>query len=117
MTSDATATMAVGFELDGQTMLALNGGPHFSFTPAMSVMVFCADQAEVDAFWTRLCDGGAPSRCGWLKDRFGVSWQIVPKALGEMMRDPDAERRGRVMKAVMTMDKLDVEGLRRAYEG
>lgn len=115
--SDVASTMAVQFELDGQPMLALNAGPNFTFSPAISLMVSCADQAEVDAFWTKLCDGGAPSRCGWLSDRFGVSWQIVPKALGEMMKDPDGARRDKVMRALMTMGKLDVEGLRRAYEG
>ncbi len=109
--------MSASFTLAGQDFIALNGGPHFTFSPAMSLFVRCADQAEVDQFWERLSDGGEPQRCGWLKDRFGVSWQIVPTALGEMLQAPDRTAAGRVMEAMMGMTKLDIAGLRAAYNG
>ncbi len=108
--------MTVAFQLAGQDFMALNGGPHFSFTPAISFFVTCATQAEVDHFWDRLSEGGEKLQCGWLKDRFGVSWQIVPSALGEMLSSSDAARARRVTQAMLKMQKLEIEGLRRAYE-
>jgi predicted 3-demethylubiquinone-9 3-methyltransferase (glyoxalase superfamily) len=103
--------LAVEFRLDGQAFLGLNGGPHYSFTPATSVIVDCADQAQIDHFWTRLSRGGAANRCGWLTDRFGLSWQVVPRALAEMLRGPGS---GRVMAALMKMEKPDLAALRAA---
>ncbi len=108
--------MTVAFQLAGQDFMALNGGPHFSFTPAISFFVTCATQAEVDYFWDRLSEGGEQGKCGWLKDKFGVSWQIVPSALGEMMGSSDAARTRRVTQAMLRMQKLEIEGLRHAYE-
>jgi predicted 3-demethylubiquinone-9 3-methyltransferase (glyoxalase superfamily) len=108
--------MSVTFELGGQEFIALNGGPMFTFSPAISFLVKCETQAEVDDLWERLSAGGEKQRCGWLKDKFGVSWQIVPTVLGEMLQDKDAERSKRVMKAMLQMDRLDVERLREAYE-
>jgi predicted 3-demethylubiquinone-9 3-methyltransferase (glyoxalase superfamily) len=96
--------------------MALNGGPIFRFTEAISLYVDCATQEEVDYYWDKLSDGGEPGQCGWLKDKFGLSWQIVPKALGEMLGDPDPKKAGRVMQAMLKMSKIDVAGLRRAYE-
>jgi len=113
----AGTVMTVAFELAGQRFTALNGGPEFHFTEAISLYVDCADQAEVDRLWERLTDGGEPSQCGWLKDRFGVSWQIIPTALGELMGDPDAERAGRVVQAMLGMSKIDVAALQRAWAG
>ena len=104
-------------EVDGQRLLALNGGPHHKFTPALSLMVNCDDQAEIDALWEKLAEGGAHIECGWLTDKFGVTWQIVPSILGQLMGDPDPEKSGRVMAAMMKMIKLDIAGLKRAYEG
>ena len=109
--------MSVTFELEGQRFMALNGGPSFSFAPGISLFVNCETQAEVDALWARLSDGGEPGPCGWLRDRFGVSWQIVPAALGEMLGDPDPEKANRVMQAMLRMHKLDIAALRRAYDG
>ncbi len=97
--------------------MALNGGPQFPFTPAISLFVNCESQAEVDELWEKLSEGGEGGRCGWLTDKFGLSWQIVPTALGELMGDPDAEKSARVMNAMLKMDKLDIAGLRRAYAG
>lgn len=108
--------LSVTFELDGQPFIALNGGPHFTFTPAISLFVSCETQKEVDELWEKLGAGGEGGRCGWLKDRYGVSWQIVPAILGEMLRDRDAARSNRVMAALLTMDKLDIDALKRAYE-
>jgi predicted 3-demethylubiquinone-9 3-methyltransferase (glyoxalase superfamily) len=113
----AGGVMSVTFVLDGQEFIALNGGPHFTFTPAISLFVKCADQEEVDRFWERLSDGGKTEQCGWLRDRFGVSWQIVPAELGDMLRDADPARAGRVMHALLQMTKLDVAALRQAYDG
>ena len=114
----AGAVLAVEFTLAGQRYVALNGGPQFKFTEAVSFMVDCADQAEVDGLWEKLTgDGGSPSACGWLKDRFGLSWQITPRVLMEMMNSPDRERAGRAMQAMMTMGKIDIAALQRAYEG
>jgi predicted 3-demethylubiquinone-9 3-methyltransferase (glyoxalase superfamily) len=97
--------LTVSFTLAGQEFIALNGGPHFTFSPAISLFVKCADQAEVDRFWEKLSDGGKTEQCGWLTDRFGVSWQVVPTVLGEMLRDADPARAGRVMQALMQMTK------------
>ena len=105
------------FNLDGQELIALNGGPHYSFTPAISLFVRCETQQEVDELWEKLCDGGEPVRCDWLKDRSGLSWQIVPTALGEMLSDPDPDRSRRVMQAMLQMIKLDIATLQRAYAG
>lgn len=103
---------------EGQRFMALNGGPHFKFTPAISLFVDCKDQAEVDELWKRLtADGGEESRCGWLKDKYGLSWQIIPKALGEMLQDKDPARAGRVMQAMLKMGKIDVKLLQQSYDG
>jgi predicted 3-demethylubiquinone-9 3-methyltransferase (glyoxalase superfamily) len=108
----------VDFTLAGQPFRALNGGPQFPFTEAISFVIDCEDQPEVDRLWEALtADGGSPGRCGWLKDRFGVSWQIVPRQLGEMLGDPDRARAGRAMEAMLKMNKIDVAALRRAFEG
>ncbi|AEW98139.1 MULTISPECIES: VOC family protein [Streptomycetaceae] len=109
--------MTVVFELAGQRFIALNGGPHHTFTEAISLYVDCATQEEVDALWRALGEGGQHGPCGWLKDRFGVSWQIVPTVLTELLSDPDPVRSDRVMRAMLTMSKLDIQALRDAYEG
>jgi predicted 3-demethylubiquinone-9 3-methyltransferase (glyoxalase superfamily) len=112
------SVMAVSFELHGQPLIAFNGGPHFKLNEAASLFVQCDDQAEVDKLWDGLiAGGGAPSQCGWLKDRFGLSWQIVPKAHLEMMSDPDPARVTRVVRAMMEMVKFDIAALQRAYDG
>ena len=111
------AVLTVDFELDGQRVTALNGGPIYSFTEAVSFVIDCQDQAEVDHYWDALVDGGAPSQCGWLKDRFGFSWQVVPKQLFETIGGPDAEGRKRAVAAMMQMVKLDVAKLQAAYKG
>jgi predicted 3-demethylubiquinone-9 3-methyltransferase (glyoxalase superfamily) len=108
--------MSVSFVLDGQEFIALNGGPHFTFNEAISLFVRCEDQREVDELWSQLCASGEPGRCGWLKDRYGISWQIVPIALQAMLQDPDRARSSRVVQALMTMQKLDIQQLRQAYE-
>lgn len=108
--------MTVDFQLEGQEFTALNGGPLFPFTEAISLVVNCESQEEVDHFWDALTAGGSEVQCGWLKDRYGLSWQIVPTALMELMSDPDPEKSQRVMKAMLGMVKIDIEGLRRAYE-
>jgi predicted 3-demethylubiquinone-9 3-methyltransferase (glyoxalase superfamily) len=109
--------MVVAFELDGQPFTALNGGPHFKFTEAISLVVNCKDQEEVDYYWhCLLADGGAPQQCGWLKDRYGLSWQVVPTPVIDMLKDPDTARQQRAMGAVMKMIKIDVAEARRAYE-
>jgi predicted 3-demethylubiquinone-9 3-methyltransferase (glyoxalase superfamily) len=109
--------MTVEFQLDGQEFVALNGGPHFKFTEAVSFVVNCETQEEIDEFWEKLSAGGAKSRCGWLKDKYGLSWQVVPTVLGELFQSGDAEKRERVMKAMLQMDKLDLKTLKQAYEG
>jgi len=110
--------VSVNFELEGQEFIAFNAGPEFKFNESISMFVNCADQAEVDYFWNKLiADGGEESRCGWLKDKFGLSWQIVPKQLGELMGDPDPEKSQRVMQAMLKMNKIIVADLKRAYEG
>ena len=110
------SVMTATFELNGQEFMALNGGPLFTFTEAISFFVNCETQAEVDELWEKLTEGGEESQCGWLKDKYGLSWQIVPTALGELLNDPDAEKAGRVMNAMLQMKKIDVAGLRAAYE-
>jgi predicted 3-demethylubiquinone-9 3-methyltransferase (glyoxalase superfamily) len=112
------SVMTIAFELDGQRFTAINGGTHYKLTPAVSVVVSCETQAEIDRYWDALiAGGGAPSRCGWLQDRFGLSWQVIPAELGALMADPDTVRAGRVGQALMTMEKLDLGGLRRAHQG
>ena len=115
----AGTVMTVGFELEGQAFTALNGGPVFKFTEAISFQVSCETQAEVDYYWEKLSQGGdvKAQQCGWLKDRYGVSWQVVPRALVEMITDPDAEKSGRAMDAMLRMKKLDIAELKRAYGG
>lgn len=115
----AGSVMTVTFELNGQQFTALNGGPVFTFSEAVSFVVNCDDQEEVDYYWERLSEGGdeQAQQCGWLKDKYGLSWQIVPNALPELLRDKDPQKAERVMTALLQMKKLDIEGLRRAYEG
>jgi len=108
--------MTVTFVLDGQEFLALNGGPEFTFSEAISFQVYCGSQEEVDRYWSRLGDGGQEGPCGWLKDRYGLSWQIVPTALNELLADPDPGRSQRAMQAMMQMKKIDIEELRRAAD-
>ena len=109
--------MTASFTLFGQDFLALNGGPMFQFTPALSLIVNCDDQAEIDHYWTRLAEGGEAGVCGWLKDKFGISWQIVPGDLGEMMLTATSAQREQMMAAVMQMKKLDAAAIRRAFNG
>ena len=110
--------MSVRFELEGQEFIALNAGPQFTFTEAVSFFVGCETQEEIDELWQKLtADGGAPSRCGWLKDKFGLSWQIIPNALGRMLSDKDAATSKRVMDAMLQMEKLDLKRLQQAYDG
>jgi predicted 3-demethylubiquinone-9 3-methyltransferase (glyoxalase superfamily) len=108
--------MTVTFELKGQEFTALNGGPHFKFTEAISFVVNCESQDEVDELWEKLSEGGEKQQCGWLKDKYGVSWQIVPTVLGEMLQDKDPKKSERVMKALLQMDKIDIKTLEQAYE-
>jgi predicted 3-demethylubiquinone-9 3-methyltransferase (glyoxalase superfamily) len=109
--------MSATFQLDGQDFFALNGGPQFVFTPAISFFVNCETQQEVDELWQKLSEGGKKERCGWLKDRYGLSWQIIPSVLGKLLQDPDAEKAKRVMQAMLQMDKIDIESLKRAHRG
>lgn len=111
------SAMTVAFQLDGQEFIALNGGPHFKFTEAISFTVDCKTQEEVDEYWKKLTEGGQESQCGWLKDKYGLSWQIVPTALGEMLSDPDRQKAKRAMEAMLKMKKIDIGELKRAYEG
>ena len=113
----AGSVMTVYFELNGQQFLALNGGPEYTFTPAVSLMVECADQAEVDYYWERLGEGGQEIACGWLQDKYGLSWQVVPSVLLERITDPDREKAARVTAAMLTMKKLDIAEIERAYNG
>jgi len=108
--------MVATFQLEGQEFMALNGGPQFTFSPAISFVVNCATQEEVDGFWEKLSEGGEKKQCGWLKDKFGVSWQVVPTVLGEMMNDPDKAKANRVMQAMLQMTKIDIGKLKQAYE-
>jgi predicted 3-demethylubiquinone-9 3-methyltransferase (glyoxalase superfamily) len=110
----AGSVMTVQFQLEGQDFVALNGGPHFKFTEAISFVVSCATQAEVDKFWKRLSTGGKKSQCGWLKDKYGVSWQIVPAILGELLSDKDTAKSQRVMQAMLKMAKPDIKKLKQA---
>jgi predicted 3-demethylubiquinone-9 3-methyltransferase (glyoxalase superfamily) len=114
---EAGSVMVVDFEVEGRTFTALNGGPHFKFNEAVSLVVACDSQAEIDHFWNALTEGGKESRCGWLKDKFGLSWQVVPSQLPQMMSGGDAAARNRVMTAVMGMKKFDLAVLHRAYDG
>jgi predicted 3-demethylubiquinone-9 3-methyltransferase (glyoxalase superfamily) len=113
----AGSVLSVDFTLAGAPHIALNGGPQYQFTPAISLFVNCEDQAEVDRLWAALSDGGTPVRCGWITDRYGVSWQIVPTILGEMLGDDDPARAGRVAEALFGMVKIDIDGLCAAYDG
>ena len=108
--------MTVTFQLEGQDFMALNGGPVFTFSHAISFVVNCATQEELDRLWEKLSEGGEIEQCGWLKDKYGVSWQIVPTVLGELMSDPDPEKTNRVMQALLQMKKIDINGLKQAYE-
>jgi len=110
------SVMSATFELDGQEFMALNGGPLFTFTPAVSFFVHCETQEEVDELWEKLSEGGKKERCGWLKDKYGLSWQIIPSALGQMLGDKDPEKSKRVMQAMLQMDKIDIQRLKQAYE-
>ena len=110
------AVMSATFQLEGQKFIALNGGPQFTFSPAISFFVNCETQEEVDELWEKLSEGGEKQRCGWLKDKYGVSWQIIPSALGELLQAKDSEKSKKVMKAMLQMDKLDIESLKQAYE-
>ncbi|MEO6919407.1 MAG: VOC family protein [Collimonas sp.] len=110
------SVMSAAFQLHGQDFIALNGGPQFSFTPAISFFVNCVDQAEVDALWDKFSEGGEPQGCGWIKDKFGLSWQVIPTALGEMLQDTDKQRAQRVMQAMLKMVKIDVKVLQQAYD-
>ena len=110
--------MSVNFELEGQEFIGLNAGPEFKFNESISFLVNCNSQAEVDELWEKLtADGGEESRCGWLKDKYGLSWQIIPTALGEMLGDPNPEKAGRAMQAMLQMNKIDIQGLKQAYDG
>jgi len=109
--------LTVEFELEGQRYVGLNGGPQFKFNEAISLMVPCETQQEIDYYWSKLSEGGAESECGWLKDKFGVSWQVYPRVLLELLKDKDANKAGRAMAAMMTMRKMDLAKLRAAYEG
>jgi predicted 3-demethylubiquinone-9 3-methyltransferase (glyoxalase superfamily) len=114
---EAGTVLTVDFVLDGHEYTILNGGPHFTFNEAVSFMIDCADQEEVDHYWSALSAGGEESQCGWLKDRYGLSWQICPRRLGELLGDPDPERAQRAMKAMLGMRKLDVAALEAATDG
>jgi predicted 3-demethylubiquinone-9 3-methyltransferase (glyoxalase superfamily) len=115
----AGSVMTVAFELDGQAFTALNGGPIFKFSEAISLQIMCETQKDVDYYWERLTEGGDESaqQCGWLKDKYGLSWQVVPTILSELLNDPDPAKSQRTMTAMLQMKKIDIEGLRRAYNG
>jgi predicted 3-demethylubiquinone-9 3-methyltransferase (glyoxalase superfamily) len=110
------SVMSTTFVLDGQEFFALNGGPLFNFTPAISFFINCETQAEIDELWEKLSAGGKQERCGWLKDKYGVSWQVVPSILGKLLQDPDPAKGKRVMAALLQMNKLDIKGLQQAHE-
>jgi len=114
---EAGMVMTVEFELDGQRFVGINGGPQFSFDEAVSFQVTCESQEELDNYWERLSEGGQEGPCGWLKDRFGLSWQVVPKGMDEVFADPDPERARRAMQAMLKMGKIDIAALRRAADG
>ena len=109
--------MSATFQFEGQEFMALNGGPQFRFTPAISFFVNCETQQEVDELWEKLSAGGRKDRCGWLQDKYGLSWQIIPSALGKMLGDKDPEKSKRVMQAMLQMDKIDIQRLQQAYDG
>jgi len=111
------SVLSTTFQLDGQEFYALNGGPLFTFSPAISFFIHCDTQEEIDDFWEKLSAGGKQERCGWLKDKFGVSWQVVPSILGKLLQDPDPEKSKRVMTAMLAMNKLDIKGLQQAAGG
>lgn len=111
------SVMTVSFELEGQEFVALNGGPHFKFTDGVSLYVDCKTQEEVDTLWTQLSEGGEPGPCGWLKDKFGLSWQIIPTVLGQMLGDPDPKKSKRAMLTMLQMKKISIKDLQKAYEG
>ncbi|MCC9309513.1 VOC family protein [Kitasatospora sp. RB6PN24] len=113
----AGSVMVIEFELNGQPFIGLNGGPEFTFSEAISFQIHCADQSEVDHYWDKLTEGGQPGPCGWLKDKFGVSWQVVPTELPAMIGDPDPEKAARATRAMMGMGKLDIAALRKAHAG
>lgn len=108
--------LSATFELDGQEFMALNGGPMFSFTPALSFFVKCKTQEEVDYYWEKLTEGGSEEQCGWLKDKYGLSWQIIPNRLGELLQDPDREKANRALQAMLQMQKIEIAALEQAYE-
>jgi predicted 3-demethylubiquinone-9 3-methyltransferase (glyoxalase superfamily) len=109
--------MVAHFEINGQMFAGLNGGPHYKFTPAISFAVQCETQAEIDELWSKLSDGGKPNQCGWVDDKFGVSWQVVPAALGRLLSDPDPAKTERVMRAMLAMKKFEIQKLQDAFEG
>jgi predicted 3-demethylubiquinone-9 3-methyltransferase (glyoxalase superfamily) len=109
------SVMTATFQLEGQEFMALNGGPLFKFSPAISFFVNCTTQQEVDELWDKLSEGGAKNRCGWLTDKFGVSWQIIPTVLGQLLQDKDAAKSSKVMQAMLQMEKIDIQGLKEAY--
>jgi predicted 3-demethylubiquinone-9 3-methyltransferase (glyoxalase superfamily) len=111
------SVMTVDFQLEGQAFMALNGGPQFKFSEAVSLLVHCSTQEEIDRLWAKLTEGGEDGACGWLKDKYGLSWQLTPTLLLEWMRDADPEKAARVTRAMLNMRKFDLEGLRRAHEG
>jgi predicted 3-demethylubiquinone-9 3-methyltransferase (glyoxalase superfamily) len=113
----AGTVRSAAFQIDGQEYIAFNGGPHFTFTPAISLFITCETQQEVDELWEKLSEGGEKSRCGWLKDKYGLSWQVIPSKLTELLDDEDDEKSGRVMEAMLKMDKIDIAALQRAYDG
>jgi predicted 3-demethylubiquinone-9 3-methyltransferase (glyoxalase superfamily) len=113
---ESISPMSATFRLDGVEFMALNGGPQFKFSEAISFFVNCETQEEIDYFWEKLSTGGSEGRCGWLKDKFGVSWQIIPPILGDMLNDDDDEKSQRVMQAMLQMDKINIAGLKRAYD-
>ncbi len=110
------SVMSASFQIEGQELIAFNGGPHFSFTPAISLFVDCKTQEEVDELWSKLSEGGQPQQCGWVTDRFGLSWQIIPSALGEMLQDKNKAKSKAAMQAMMKMHKIDVQRLQHAFE-
>ena len=112
----AGSIMTISFQLDGQEFVALNGGPEFKFTEAISFCVDCATQEEVDRLWAKLTEGGEEVQCGWLKDKYGLSWQIIPAGLGEMLSSPDAQRASRAMQAMLAMKKIDLAKIKQAYD-
>ena len=114
---EAGTVMTVDFSLDGKPFTAINGGPQFTFSEAVSLLIDCADQAEVDHYWNTLTEGGEPGPCGWLKDRYGFSWQVFPDELAELLSDPDPVRAERAFKAMLTMGKIDISALRTAFDG